>query len=139
MKVVIAPDSFKESLTALEVANAIELGFSQVFPHAEYVKVPVADGGEGTVQSMIDATGGKRIEVAVRGPLGQKITGFYGLLGDGETAVIEMAAASGLHLVPSELRNPLVTCSYGTGELIVDALNHGVKHVILGLGGQCYQ
>lgn len=150
MKIVIAPDSFKESLTALEVANAIESGFKQIFPDCEYVKVPVADGGEGTVQSMVDATGGEIIELDVIGPLGQRVKAHYGILGDGlansctsdvpsnrtnKTAVIEMAAASGLHHVPRNERNPLITTSFGTGELICDALNRGIKHIILGLGG----
>ena len=135
MKIVIAPDSYKESLTALEVANEIEAGFREVFPDAEYVKLPVADGGEGTVQAMVEATGGKRIEVTVTGPLGTPVKAFYGLTGDGGTAVIEMAAASGLMLVPKEQRNPLVTTSYGTGELIRTALDAGARNFILGIGG----
>ncbi|PNH88878.1 glycerate kinase [Vibrio diazotrophicus] len=135
MKIVIAPDSFKESLSAMEVATVIEQGFKQVFPHADYVKVPMADGGEGTVQSLVDATGGRIIACQVTNPLGQPVEGFYGLLGDGDTAVIEMAAASGLHLVPQASRNPLCTTSYGTGELILAALNHNVKRIIVGLGG----
>ncbi|ABV88034.1 glycerate kinase [Shewanella pealeana] len=140
MKIVIAPDSFKESLSAMEVANEIERGFRSVLPSAEYIKVPVADGGEGTVQSMVDATDGTIITLDVTGPLGDKVEAFYGILGAGfkgkkKTAVIEMAAASGLHLVTEDKRNPLITTSYGTGELIVDALNRGIKHIIIGLGG----
>lgn len=135
MKIVIAPDSYKESLTALEVANEIEAGFREIFPDANYVKLPVADGGEGTVQAMVEATGGKRIELPVTGPLGTPVTAFYGLTGDGMTAVIEMAAASGLMLVPKEQRNPLITTSYGTGELIRAALDAGARHFILGIGG----
>jgi len=135
LKIVIAPDSFKESLTALEVANAIEQGFKRVFPDASYVKVPLADGGEGTVQAMVDACGGDIIKLSVSGPLGDEAEAFYGLLGDGQTAVIEMAAASGLQLVPAEKRNPLLTSSFGTGELILDALNKGARKIILGLGG----
>lgn len=140
MKIVIAPDSFKESLTAMEVANEIERGFRTVLPAAEYIKVPVADGGEGTVQSMVDATDGTIITLDVTGPLGDKVEAFYGILGKDyqgskKTAVIEMAAASGLHLVTEDKRNPLITTSYGTGELIVDALNRGIKHIIIGLGG----
>lgn len=135
MKIVIAPDSFKESLTALEVANAVEKGFKRVFPNAFYVKVPVADGGEGTVQTMVDACDGDIIRLSVSGPMGDEVDSFYGLLGDGQTAVIEMAAASGLHLVPVEDRNPLLTSSFGTGELILDALNKGARKIILGLGG----
>ncbi|QQZ08424.1 glycerate kinase [Heyndrickxia vini] len=135
MKIVIAPDSFKESLTALEAANAIEEGFSAVIPDAEYIKLPMADGGEGTVQSLVDATEGKIIEKTVTGPLGLPVQGFFGLLGDGKTAVIEMAAASGLHHVPLDKRNPLLTTTYGTGELILRALDYGVKKIIIGLGG----
>ncbi|HAS8441085.1 TPA: glycerate kinase [Vibrio vulnificus] len=135
MKIIIAPDSYKESLTAMDVAIAIEKGFKQVLPDAHYVKLPMADGGEGTVQSMVDATGGIIIEHTVTGPLGQRVDGFFGLLGEGKTAVIEMAAASGLHLVSPELRNPLITTTFGTGELIKAALDHGVKHIIVGIGG----
>lgn len=135
MKIVIAPDSFKESLTALEVANAIETGFKVIYPNAEYVKVPMADGGEGSVQSLIDATEGRLIEVPVTAPLGNQTTGFLGISGDKQTAFIEMAAASGLHLVPPAQRNPLKTTSYGTGELIKKALDLGVKKILLGIGG----
>lgn len=147
MKIVIAPDSFKESLSALEVANAIEQGLRQVIPDCEIVKIPVADGGEGTVQSMVDATGGTMVNLAVIGPLGNRVQAHYGILGSGSNghlathsnagpiAVIEMASASGLHHVPRQQRNPLLTTSYGTGELICDALNRGIKHIILGLGG----
>ncbi|MBO1512625.1 glycerate kinase [Metabacillus bambusae] len=135
MKIVIAPDSFKESLSALEAANAIERGFKLVFPNAVYSKMPMADGGEGTVQSLVDSTNGKIEERFVTGPLGEPVKAFFGLIGDGKTAVIEMAAASGLHLVPVKNRNPLVTSTRGTGELISAALDFGVKHIIIGLGG----
>ncbi|EGA71552.1 glycerate kinase [Vibrio sinaloensis DSM 21326] len=135
MKIVIAPDSYKESLTAMEVATAIERGFKQVLPNAEYLKLPMADGGEGTVQSLVDATGGRVVAAQVTGPLGQFVEGFYGLLGNGDTAVIEMAAASGLHLVEPSQRNPLLTTTFGTGELIKAALDAGVKHIIVGIGG----
>lgn len=135
MKIVIAPDSFKESLTALEVAEAIEAGLKKVLPDAEYVKVPMADGGEGTVQSLVDATEGRLISAEVCAPLGNKVRAEFGLSGDGRTAIIEMAAASGLHLVPPEARNPLRTTSYGTGELILAALAEGVEKIIVGIGG----
>lgn len=135
MKIIIAPDSFKESLSALEVAEAIESGFKKVFPDAEYIKVPMADGGEGTVQSLIDATQGRLKTVEVTAPLGQRVSAQFGISGDGKTAIIEMAAASGLHLVPNEQRNPLITTSYGTGELILAALDEGVEKIILGIGG----
>jgi glycerate 2-kinase len=135
MKIVIAPDSYKESLSALEVATQIEAGFKEVLPDAQYIKVPVADGGEGTVEAMVAATGGRIILHAVTGPLGECVPAFFGLSGDGHTAIIEMAAASGLSLVPPALRNPMLTTSYGTGELILAALDHGARHIILGLGG----
>lgn len=135
MKIVIAPDSFKESLSALDVACEIEAGFREIFPTADYLKIPVADGGEGTVDAMIAATGGQRIEVEVTGPLGNPVQAFYGLLGDGKTAVIEMAAASGLELIPPTQRNPLLTTTYGTGQLIRAALDAGARHCIIGLGG----
>ncbi len=135
MKIVIAPDSFKESMSAMEAACAIEKGFKQVFPDAEYVKVPMADGGEGTVRSMVDATGGEIRKETVTGPLGTEVEAFYGITGDRKMAVIEMAAASGIHLVPKEKRNPLVTTTKGTGELIRAALDQGVKRIVIGIGG----
>lgn len=135
MKIIIAPDSFKESLTALEVAEAIESGFRKIYPHAEYVKIPMADGGEGTVQSLVDATQGQLIQTDATAPLGNKVQATFGLSGDKQTAIIEMAAASGLHLVPLSQRNPLKTTSFGTGELIKAALDRGVKKIILGIGG----
>ena len=135
MKIIIAPDSYKESLTAMEVSNAIEAGFKQIFPHAKYHKLPMADGGEGTVQSLIDATNGHIITQSVTGPLRDPVEGFYGITGDGKTAIIEMAAASGLHLITPEKRNPLITTSYGTGELIKAALDKNVEHIIVGIGG----
>lgn len=135
MKIIIAPDSFKESLTALEVAEAIESGFRKIYPHAEYVKIPMADGGEGTVQSLVDATQGQLIQTDATAPLGNQVQATFGLSGDKQTAIIEMAAASGLHLVPLSQRNPLKTTSFGTGELIKAALDRGVKKIILGIGG----
>ncbi len=135
MKIIIAPDSFKESLSALEAADAIERGFKSIFPSADYRKLPMADGGEGTVQSLIDATNGSIKEKVVTGPLGESVKAFFGMMGDGETAVIEMAAASGLHLVPVEKRNPLLTTTRGTGELIAAALDAGAKRLIIGIGG----
>lgn len=135
MKIVIAPDSYKESLSALEVASAIEAGFREVFPDAHYVKIPVADGGEGTVEAMVAATQGKRVRLKVTGPLGEPVEAFYGLSGNEDTAYIEMAAASGLELVPAAQRDPLITTSFGTGELIKNALDKGVRHIIIGIGG----
>jgi len=135
VRIVIAPDSFKGSLTALEAANAIEEGLKRVFPKAEIVKVPMADGGEGTVQSLVDATGGRIVKKVVTGPLGDKVEAQFGILGDGRTAVIEMASASGLPLVPPDKRNPMVTTTYGTGELIKAALDMGCRRFIIGIGG----
>lgn len=135
MKIVIAPDSFKESLSALEVATEIEAGFREVFPDAVCIKIPMADGGEGTVAAMVAATGGNLVEVVVTGPLGEPVRACYGVTGDGRAAVIEMAAASGLALVAPHLRNPLKTTSYGTGELIKAALDAGICHLIVGIGG----
>ncbi|KIY23362.1 MULTISPECIES: glycerate kinase [Mesobacillus] len=135
MKIVIAPDSFKESLTALEAATAIEAGMKKILPEAIFVKVPMADGGEGTVQSLVDATHGRIVSKTVTGPLGDAVDAFFGLSGDEKTAIIEMAAASGLHLVPREKRNPLITTTRGTGELIVAALDYGVEQIIIGIGG----
>ncbi|BBQ82497.1 TPA: glycerate kinase [Kluyvera ascorbata] len=135
MKIVIAPDSYKESLSALEVASAIEDGFRAIYPDAEYIKVPVADGGEGTVEAMVAATQGRVVQVTVTGPLGEPVAGFYGISGDERCAFIEMAAASGLALLPPAARNPLKTTSWGTGELIRHALDLGVTWIIIGIGG----
>ena len=135
MKIVIAPDSYKESLSASEVAQAIEKGFREIFPDAQYVSVPVADGGEGTVEAMIAATKGTQLTAQVTGPLGESVDANWGISGDGKTAFIEMAAASGLALVPPALRNPLVTTSRGTGELILHALEQGARNIIIGIGG----
>lgn len=135
MKIVIAPDSYKESLSASKVAQAIEKGFREIFPDAHYVSVPVADGGEGTVEAMIAATQGSERRAWVTGPLGEKVHACWGISGDGKTAFIEMAAASGLALVPPEKRNPLVTTSRGTGELILQALENGATNIIIGIGG----
>lgn len=135
MKIVIAPDSFKESMTALEAATAIERGFKEVMPEEEYIKVPMADGGEGTVQSIIDATGGDLKTVTVKGPLGESLEAQYGLTGDKKIAVIEMAASSGLDKVKSSKRDPLKTTTYGFGELIRSALDEGVEEILLGIGG----
>lgn len=135
MKIVIAPDSFKESLSSLQVAGAIERGLKRVFPRARCVIVPMADGGEGTVQALVAATGGRILRRKVTGPMGMPVQARFGLLGDGETAVIEMAEASGLPLVPREARDPMLATTRGTGELLVAALKLGVKHIIIGIGG----
>jgi len=134
MKLVIAPDSFKESLSAPEVAAAIARGWSRARPLDEILLRPMADGGEGTVDAVLAATGGERRECEVRGPLGSPVRAHWGWLEEG-AAVIEMAAASGLHWVAPELRDATRTTSYGTGELIRAALDAGARKIILGLGG----
>ncbi len=135
MKFVLAPDSFKESMSAKEAAEAMDRGIKKVFPGADCVIIPMADGGEGTVQSLVDATQGQIIKAEVTCPLGKKIIAEFGLLGDKETAIIEMASASGIMLVSPEDRNPLITTTFGTGELIKKALDLGVKKFIIGIGG----
>ena len=135
MKIIIAPDSFKESLTASEVSEAIEEGLKRVFPKASYVKIPMADGGEGTVQSLVYATGGRILTKTVTGPLGEPVESFFGILGNEKTAIIEMAAAAGLDQVRPSNRNPLITTTYGVGELILEALDHGIEKICIGLGG----
>ena len=135
MKVIIAPDSFKGSLTALEVAKSIEKGIKKVDANIETVIVPMADGGEGTVQSLIDASEGVMVAAMVHDPLLRPFKSFYGIMGDGKTAVIEMAAASGLELLKNDERNALKTSTFGTGELIKHAIDRGCTEIIIGLGG----
>jgi len=135
MRIIIAPQSLKGSLTAAEAGQAIALGVQEVYPDAEIDIVPIADGGEGTVQALVDATGGEIVQQTVTGPLGEPVTAFFGLLGDGRTAAIEMAAAAGLPLVPPDKRDPRVTTTYGVGELILAALDRGSRHFIIGIGG----
>ncbi len=135
MKIVIAMDSFKESLTSSEVASAVEEGFKTVYPNATYIKIPVADGGEGTVQTLIDATQGKIIQTNVKNPLGENINSSYGILGDNKTAVIEMASACGLDLLKEDEKSPLECSTFGFGQLILNALDKGITSFILGLGG----
>jgi len=133
--IILAPDSFKESLTAQQVCVAMQAGLEQAFPDARYVHVPMADGGEGTVQSLVDATGGTVRRAWVTGPLGGEVEAAFGILGDGETAVVEMAAASGLELVPSADRDVRRATTYGTGELISVCLDLGARRLVLGIGG----
>lgn len=135
MRIVVAPDSYKGSVSALEVANAMARGIQKVFPDTAVCKVPIADGGEGTVEALVTATGGQVKTCEATGPLGNRIVAQWGVLGDGRTAVIEMAAASGLPLVPLEARNPLVATTLGTGELIRAALDTGLRRIIIGIGG----
>lgn len=135
MKVVIAPQAFKGSLDAPHVARAIARGVRQIFPDAELAILPVADGGEGTVRALVQASGGRTITTRVMGPLERPVNATWGLLGDERTGVIEMAAASGLPLIRREERNPLRTTTYGTGELIRHALDYGIDRLIIGIGG----
>lgn len=135
MRVLVAPDSFKGSAAALAVAQAMARGVRAVFPEAEVLPVPIADGGEGTVEALVVATGGALREATVTGPLGQPVVARWGVLGDGETAVVEMAAASGLPLVPRERRDPRRTTTRGTGELMRAALDAGSRKLVVGIGG----
>lgn len=138
MKFVLAPDSFKESMTAKEVCIAMKNGIQKVIPNAQIIAVPMADGGEGTTDSLVDATNGRKYQINVTGPLNQKVSAYYGISGDGQTAIIEMAQASSLSYVAKSKRTPetiLKTTTYGTGELINAALKHNVKKIIIGLGG----
>jgi len=135
MKIVIAPDSFKETLSASEVANAIEAGFLEFFPSAEILKLPIADGGEGTVDVLVSATEGSYFSTNISGPMGEVVSARWGMLGDSKTAVIEVAEACGLHLVSVTKRNPMLASSYGVGELILAAVDEGAEHIIIGLGG----
>ena len=135
MKIVIAPDSFKESLSSRQVAEAIAEGLGAVLAGANLELIPLADGGEGTVDALVTATGGRRCEAVVRGPLGDPVSAAYGILGDGRTAVVEVASASGLAHLPANARDPMRTSSYGCGELIQHALSHPVERVVMGLGG----
>ena len=132
---VLAPDSFKDSATGKEICEAMEKGILRVFPKSTVQHVPMADGGEGSTEAVVDATGGEYIQKVVQGPLEEKVEATFGIHGDGKTAVIEMAEASGLQLLTPEERNPLYTTSYGTGELIRHCLDEGMKNIILCIGG----
>lgn len=135
MRVVVAPDSFKECLRASEVAEAIRAGWLEGMPGAEVICIPLADGGEGTVEAVVSATQGDLVTVQVAGPLGDPVEATYGLIQGGKVAVMEMAAASGLMLVPPELRDPCKASCSGTGQMIAHALDRGVEDIIIGVGG----
>lgn len=135
MKIIIAPDSFKGSLSAIEVSEAIAQGVKQAYPDAIIEKVPMADGGEGTVECLVNATHGQIYQQEVIGPLEETVLAGFGILGDEITAVIEMASASGLPLVPPEKKNPLITTTFGTGQLIKAALDYKCRKMIIGIGG----
>ncbi len=133
---VLAPDSFKESMTAEQACNAMQRGIQQVFPKAKCIQVPMADGGEGTVDALVHALNGQKVFCEVQGPLQhQKIQTYFGLVDDGQTAIMEMAKANGIDLLQREERNPLLTSTFGTGQMIRHALDLGVKKIIIGLGG----
>ncbi|RRD37669.1 glycerate kinase [Fusobacterium nucleatum] len=135
MKIVVAPDSFKESMSAKEVCDSIEKGLLSVSKDWEIVKVPMADGGEGTLEALIDATNGKIFNEKTLNPLGEEITSRFGILGEKNIAIIEMASTSGLELISPEKRNPYITTTYGTGQLMLKALEQNVEEIILGIGG----
>ena len=135
MKVVIASDSFKGSLTSHEVADAFEEGLRLHAPHCEVLKLAIADGGEGTVEALVETLEGCYIDIEVNNPLGRPITARYGIIDNGKTAIIEMAAASGLPLLRACERNPMVTTTYGTGEIIADAIRRGCRKILMGIGG----
>lgn len=135
MKIIIAPDSFKGSLTSSQVCAAIKKGIRKADENIDIVSIPMADGGEGTVDALMNSLGGSKIQVWVKDPLFRRIKAQYGILEDGKTAVIEMASASGLALLSLKERNPMNTTTYGTGELIKDALDRGCRNFIIGIGG----
>ncbi|MCD6597067.1 MAG: glycerate kinase [Bacteroidales bacterium] len=135
MKIVVAPDSFKESLSAKAVASSISKGILKVLPSAHITQIPVSDGGEGLLDALVEPLGGKRISVSVKDPIGRNIESEYGLIEKGQTAIIEMAKASGLELLQESEKAPLITSTYGTGQLIKDALDQGCSKIIIGIGG----
>ncbi len=133
---VLAPDSFKESMSAKTACEAMARGIRKVLPEAEIIQVPMADGGEGTVDALVDGSQGTRIDVEVSGPIPiEKVKTYFGLMADKKTAVMEMAKANGIELLSKEKRNPLITSTYGTGEMILAALDQGVEKIIIGIGG----
>src|SRR5690606_4023664 len=135
VKIIVAPDSFKGSLSATGAAQAMAAGIHELDSRIDVVLLPAADGGEGTMNTMVEATGGKLVAKQVEDPIGRTISANYGILGDGKTCVIEIAEASGLPLLKKHERNPLIASSYGTGELIRHALDAGFRSFIIGLGG----
>jgi glycerate kinase len=135
MRIVVAPDSFKGSLSALGVAQAMARGIQAVWPRAEVLQVPIADGGEGTVEALVAATGGRLERTRVAGPMGEPVEAAWGVLGDGCTAVVEMAAASGLPLVPPGRRDPRAASTAGTGQLVREVLDAGLRKLVIGIGG----
>ncbi|MBD8069100.1 glycerate kinase [Bacillus sp. PS06] len=135
MKVVVAPDSFKGSISAPELCAAVKKGILRIYPSASVIELPLADGGEGTMENLVLASGGSVIHKVVKDPLGRPVKAGFGVLGDEETVVIEIAQASGLPLVPLKERNPLLASSFGTGQLVKEALDMGYRKFLIGLGG----
>ncbi|MCR4744876.1 MAG: glycerate kinase, partial [Lachnospiraceae bacterium] len=135
MKIVTAIDSFKGSMTSVEAGNAVAAGFKKADPSAEVIVRPLADGGEGTVEALIEGMNGQREEVLVSGPLEEKVNCVYGIIKDSMTAVIEMSGAAGITLIPKSSLNPLDTTTYGVGEVIKEAINKGCRRFIVGIGG----
>ena len=134
-KIVLAFDSFKDCVGSRQIADAAKLGIASVFPHCEIVTIPIADGGEGTTEAICSNRQVARVTCRVHDPLMNDMEASYGITADGSTAILEMAAASGLPLVPQEKRNPLFTTTWGTGEMIADALRRGCRHIVMGIGG----
>ena len=135
MKIVIAPQAFKGSISALDAALAMREGVERIVPSAEVTLVPVADGGDGTLETLVEGSSGQIHELEVTGPLGERLPAQWGAMGDGDTAVIEMARTSGLALVPADKRDPLITTTYGLGEAIRHAMELGYRRFIIGIGG----
>ncbi|MDR0447039.1 MAG: glycerate kinase [Treponema sp.] len=135
MKIIIAPDSFKGNMTSVEVCGAIEEGIHRADNRAEVIKLPLADGGEGTARALTEAAGGRSVEALVTGPLGDPVNAGFGLINGGKTAVLDLASASGIELIPKEKLNPMKATSFGTGQLITAALNTGAGEILIGIGG----
>ena len=135
MKIIIAPQGFKGGISGLEAARAIECGVLAAAPDTDTILLPVADGGDGTLHALVDATDGEVFTSTVTGPINTQVEAQWGVMGDGQTAVIEMARASGLAMVPTRRRNPRTTTTLGTGQILKEAIDQGFSRVIVGLGG----
>lgn len=135
MKVVVAMDSLKGSLTSMEAGNAVKKGILRAMPETEVIVKPLADGGEGTVDALMEGENGTRVTLSVTGPIGGRIECYYGILEDGRTAVMEMAQAAGITLVAENQRNVMQASTYGVGEMICDAVHRGCRHFVMGIGG----
>ena len=135
MKFIIAPDSYKGCLKSIEICEYLAIGIKEINPNAEIEKLPMADGGEGTVEAIVLSTGGEFHKLKVLGPLGEQVEAIYGVAGNSNTAVMEMASASGIELLPREKLNPLKTSTYGTGQILKQIIQNGVRDIIIGIGG----